>query len=97
MYIVIIMTLKHHRVIRLTCQPSLTTLLDALQANMDRYPMDILSIYRCLSDVGKRHEDYIESLVPSLLKLDKRYLPKEANVEDLMCKCNRNFWPFHPC
>lgn len=71
-------------VVRLTCQPSLTTLLDALQANMDRYPMDILSIYRCLSDVGKRHEDYIESLVPSLLKLDKRFLPKEANVEDLM-------------
>jgi integrator complex subunit 4 len=70
----------------MTCQISLNTLLDALHANMKRYPIDILSIYRCLSDVGKRHEDYIEALVPTLLKLDKRYLPKEANVEDQMCK-----------
>jgi integrator complex subunit 4 len=64
----------------------MSTLLNALEANMKRYPMDILSIYRCLGDVGKRHEDYMENLFPSLLKLDKRYLPKEANVEDSMCK-----------
>lgn len=59
--------------------------------------MDILSIYRCLSDVGKRHEDYIESLVPSLLKLDKRFLPKEANVEDLMCKYSWDFLALRAC
>lgn len=53
---------------------------------MKRYPIDILSIYRCLCDVGKRHEDYIEVLVPTLLKLDKMFLPKEANVEDQLCK-----------
>ncbi|KAI9267519.1 armadillo-type protein [Helicostylum pulchrum] len=71
-------------VVRLTHQSSLTTLLEALGANMKRYPIDVLSIYRCLCHIGKRHEDYIEDLVPSLLKLDKRYLPKEANVEDQM-------------
>lgn len=76
----------NNRVIRLTMQISMSTLLNALEANMKRYPMDILSIYRCLGDVGKRHEDYMENLFPSLLKLDKRYLPKEANVEDSMCK-----------
>lgn len=73
-----------HRVVRLTVPISLTTLLDALEANTKRYPMDVLSIYRCLRDVGKRHDDYVETLVPDLLKLDKRYLPKEANVEDIM-------------
>lgn len=73
-----------HRVVRLTVPISLTTLLDALEANTKRYPMDVLSIYRCLRDVGKRHDDYVETLVSDLLKLDKRYLPKEANVEDIM-------------
>lgn len=72
--------------VRLTAQISLTTLLDALEANMKRYPMDVLSIYRCLRDVGKRHDDYVETLVPTLLNLDKRYLPKENNVEDTQCK-----------
>ncbi|KAG2214549.1 hypothetical protein INT46_003099 [Mucor plumbeus] len=71
-------------VVRLTVPISLTTLLDALEANTKRYPMDVLSIYRCLRDVGKRHDDYVETLVSDLLKLDKRYLPKEANVEDIM-------------
>ncbi|KAI8056522.1 armadillo-type protein [Gilbertella persicaria] len=71
-------------VVRMTVQISLTTLLDALEANMKRYPMDILSIYRCLADVGKKHEDYVEVLVPNLLKLDKRYLAREANTEDNM-------------
>ncbi|KAK4516908.1 DNA-binding transcription factor yap1 [Mucor velutinosus] len=71
-------------VVRLTVPISLTTLLDALEANTKRYPMDVLSIYRCLRDVGKRHDDYVETLVPDLLRLDKRYLPKEANVEDTM-------------
>lgn len=71
-------------VVRLTVPISLSTLLDALEANTKRYPMDVLSIYRCLRDIGKRHDDYVETLVPDLLRLDKRYLPKEANVEDIM-------------
>ncbi|KAI8968585.1 armadillo-type protein [Mycotypha africana] len=71
-------------VIRLTEQESLVTLLTAMEANIKRYPTDILSIYRCLCEVGKRHEDYVEHLIPTLLNLDKRYLPKEANVEDIM-------------
>ncbi|KAI9481345.1 MAG: armadillo-type protein [Benjaminiella poitrasii] len=71
-------------VVRLTMPTSLTVLLDALEANMKRYPMDILSVYRCLRDIGKRHDDYVEKLVPTLLNLDKRYLPKEANVDDTM-------------
>lgn len=75
-----------YSVVRLTQESSLNTLLEALDANMKRYPIDVLSIYRCLCHIGKRHEDYVEDLVPSLLKLDKRYLPKEPNVEDQMCK-----------
>ncbi|KAI9345097.1 armadillo-type protein [Pilaira anomala] len=71
-------------VVRLTHESSLNTLLESLDANMKRYPIDVLSIYRCLCHIGKRHEDYVEDLVPSLLKLDKRYLPKEPNVEDQM-------------
>ncbi|KAI8878557.1 ARM repeat-containing protein [Backusella circina FSU 941] len=69
-------------VVRLTVQDSMVVLLEALEANMKRYPEDQLSIYRCLVDIGKRHDDYIEKLIPILLKLDKRYLPREANVED---------------
>ncbi|KAI7897651.1 armadillo-type protein [Cokeromyces recurvatus] len=71
-------------VVRLTVPTSLTILLDALEANMKRYPMDTLSVYQCLRDIGKRHDDYVQDLVPTLLNLDKRYLPKEANVEDIV-------------
>ncbi|KAI9255512.1 armadillo-type protein [Sporodiniella umbellata] len=71
-------------VVRLTQKNTLATLLEALEANMKRYPQDILSIYRSLGKIGKRHDDYMEDLTPSLLKLDKRYLPREANVDDLM-------------
>ncbi|KAG1141018.1 hypothetical protein G6F37_009150 [Rhizopus arrhizus] len=71
-------------VVRLTQQNTMVTLLEALEANMKRYPQDTLSIYRSLGRVGKRHDDYIENLIPTFLKLDKRYLPKEANVDDLM-------------
>lgn len=71
-------------VVRLTQQSSMATLLEALEANMKRYPQDILSIYRSLGKIGKRHHDYIQNLTPTLLKLDKRYLPREPNVDDLM-------------
>ncbi|KAI8992594.1 armadillo-type protein [Pilobolus umbonatus] len=69
-------------VVRLTSENSMTEFLQAVDSNMKRYPEDTLSIYKCLRDFGKRHNDYVEHLIPSLLKLDKRYLPKEANVED---------------
>ncbi|RCH94569.1 Integrator complex subunit 4 [Rhizopus azygosporus] len=71
-------------VIRLTQQSSMTTLLTALEANMKRYPEDMLSIYRCLGRVGKRHDDYVENLIPHMLKLDRRFLPREPNVDDMM-------------
>ncbi|KAI8374468.1 armadillo-type protein [Radiomyces spectabilis] len=70
------------KVMRLTEKNTLTTLLDGLMTNMKRYPQDQLSIYRCLRDVGRRHADYVETLIPTLLSLDKRYLPREMNMED---------------
>ncbi|KAG2182099.1 hypothetical protein INT43_007026 [Umbelopsis isabellina] len=47
------------RVVRLSAQASLTILLESLKANMERYPEDQLSIYRCLKDMGRSHHDYI--------------------------------------
>ncbi|KAI9010804.1 armadillo-type protein [Phycomyces nitens] len=70
------------RVIRVDKEQSMQTLLDALMANMKRFPEDQLSIFRCLRDIGKRHGDYLGSMVPSLLNLDRRYLPREPAVED---------------
>ncbi|GAB5592096.1 hypothetical protein Unana1_06996 [Umbelopsis nana] len=70
------------RVVRLSTRSSLSVLLDSLRANMDRYSEDQLSIYRCLRDIGRTHADYIEKMVPDLLKYDKKYLPREANADD---------------
>ncbi|KAI7868171.1 armadillo-type protein [Spinellus fusiger] len=70
------------KVIRIDKESSMRKLLDALMVNMKRFPEDQLSIYRCLRDVGKRHADYLGTMVPSLLNLDKRYLPKEPTVDD---------------
>ncbi|RUS15173.1 armadillo-type protein [Endogone sp. FLAS-F59071] len=70
------------RVVRLATKDSMNTLIQALLVNMQRYPEDRLSIYRCFRDVGRRHNDYIEDLVPSLLHLSRHYLPKEANQDD---------------
>ncbi|KAL0082304.1 armadillo-type protein [Phycomyces blakesleeanus] len=76
------------RVIRIDKESSMQTLLDALMANMKRFPEDQLSIFRCLRDVGKRHGDYLGSMVPSLLNLDRRYLPREPTVEDSLYASN---------
>lgn len=47
------------RVAHLSERESLLTLLDALIDNMKRYPEDQLSIYNCLSGVGKKHHSYV--------------------------------------
>ncbi|KAL1916084.1 uncharacterized protein VTP21DRAFT_6088 [Calcarisporiella thermophila] len=56
--------------------------IEALQANLVRYPGDQLSIYRCLRDIGARHSEFVEPLVAKLLKLDPIFAPREQNVED---------------
>lgn len=37
----------------------LTVLLDALVANIKRNSEDLLSVYECLSEIGRKHEDYV--------------------------------------
>ncbi|CAO3642809.1 unnamed protein product [Cunninghamella echinulata] len=70
------------KVVRLKNAEDLEKLLLALMSSVKRYPEDKLSILRCLCDVGKRHDDYIETLLPSLLHLDKRYLAREQSISD---------------
>lgn len=48
--------------VRLSEMTLLTVLLDALVANIKRNPEDLLSVYECLSEVGKKHEDYVGKL-----------------------------------
>ncbi|CAO3580101.1 unnamed protein product [Absidia cylindrospora] len=76
------------KVTRLYSAEDLEKLLLALMANVKRYPEDKLSILRCLCEVGKKHDDYIESLVPSLLHLDKRYIAREQPVSDYSYTAN---------
>ncbi|KAM3585956.1 hypothetical protein VKS41_002490 [Umbelopsis sp. WA50703] len=74
--------LLRYDVVRLSAQSSLTILLESLKINMERYPEDQISIYRCLKDMGRSHHDYILQMVSDLLKYDKKYLPREANADD---------------
>ncbi|KAI8344171.1 armadillo-type protein [Chlamydoabsidia padenii] len=76
------------KVTRLYNAKDLEKLLVALMANVKRYPEDKLSILRCLCEVGKKHDDYIETLVPGLFQLDKRYIAREQPVADFTYTSN---------
>ncbi|SAL98284.1 hypothetical protein [Absidia glauca] len=76
------------KVTRLYNAKDLEKLLFALMANVKRYPEDKLSILRCLCEVGKRHDDYIESLVPGLFQLDRKYIAREQPVSDFTYTSN---------
>jgi hypothetical protein len=47
------------RVVRVADQNLVTIFIRAMVANMERYPEDQLSIYRCHRDFGSLHGDYI--------------------------------------
>ncbi|KAK9768463.1 hypothetical protein K7432_000874 [Basidiobolus ranarum] len=60
----------------------ITMFLEALMNNMNRYPKDQVSIYKCFRVVGQRHHEMIESQVSDLLKLDRVFMTREANPDD---------------
>lgn len=56
---------------RLTEMTLLTVLLDALVANIKRNSEDLLSVYECLSEIGRKHEDYVGKI--AILLSDKYF------------------------
>ncbi|KAJ3093172.1 Integrator complex subunit 4 [Quaeritorhiza haematococci] len=68
--------------LHLSSAEGILVLTEALIRNMNRYPIDRPSVYRCFRDLGRRHPEFIESLTPNLLKLDVRYLAQEINQDD---------------
>ncbi|KAJ3383157.1 Integrator complex subunit 4 [Lobulomyces angularis] len=67
---------------KITTTAGLIYLCQSLFKNLSRYPEDKNSIYLLLGDLGKQHPSMIESLVPTLLNLDERFLAQEIAMED---------------
>ncbi|CAD5230650.1 unnamed protein product [Bursaphelenchus okinawaensis] len=62
--------------------------LKALQDSMRRYPRDRNSIFRCLSQIGRRHAILVQPLVPDLLNLHPIFDAHEQDVNDDFYLCN---------
>ncbi|RKP34355.1 armadillo-type protein [Dimargaris cristalligena] len=65
--------------------PALMTTVETLSDSLLRHSDDQASIYRCLRSVGYRHRNSIDSaLVEKLLKIEKHFLTREINQDDLV-------------
>ncbi|KAF9183637.1 Integrator complex subunit 4 [Haplosporangium sp. Z 11] len=71
-------------VVTMATADGMTSFLECLESNLNRFPEDQLSIYQCTRAVGRRHGAFIESRVAEMLNLNKMYLPIEENVEDML-------------
>ncbi|KAG0250998.1 Integrator complex subunit 4 [Mortierella polycephala] len=71
-------------VVTMATADGMTSFLESLESNLNRFPEDQLSIYQCTRAVGRRHGAFIESRVAEMLNLNKMYLPIEGNVEDML-------------
>ncbi|KAI8826595.1 uncharacterized protein EV422DRAFT_3079 [Fimicolochytrium jonesii] len=58
-------------------------ILDVLSAGIRRFPEDKLSIYACLQGFGRMNTDIVDAQLGAILKLDKRFLPKQPDIEDI--------------
>ncbi|KAI9350801.1 hypothetical protein BDR26DRAFT_816117 [Obelidium mucronatum] len=52
-----------------------------LRRNLKRFPIDLDLIFICFRDIGRNHPKLIDVLKDTLLSLDRRYLPKEIDLE----------------
>ncbi|KAI9499526.1 armadillo-type protein [Zychaea mexicana] len=68
-------------VVEIENEESLLLLMTELMENIKRYPQDLLSIYRCIREVGKRHPAIVAKCRKSLFDIDNRYLTKEPSIE----------------
>ncbi|KAI9275591.1 armadillo-type protein [Phascolomyces articulosus] len=68
-------------VVEIENEESLKLLMTELMGNIKRYPQDLLSIYRCIKELGKRHPELVSKCRKSLFDIDHRYMTKEPNTE----------------
>jgi len=57
-------------------------ILKELMISMQRFPRDKESIYRCLSQIGRRHSFLIHALVPELFLIHPIFEPQEQDLND---------------
>ncbi|KAI9143520.1 armadillo-type protein [Paraphysoderma sedebokerense] len=69
--------------IRFTDQRCIRQSFELLKKNMRKFPQDRLTIMGCLKGMGRKNGQFIERIFEDLLGLDKRFVPKEAPVNDL--------------
>ncbi|KAI8148934.1 armadillo-type protein [Fennellomyces sp. T-0311] len=68
-------------VVEIVNEESLLLLMTELMGNIKRYPQDLISIYRCIREVGKRHPAIVSKCRESLFDIDHRYMTKEPSTE----------------
>ncbi|KAI7849458.1 armadillo-type protein [Circinella umbellata] len=68
-------------VVEIENEDSLKLLMAELMDNITRYPQDLISIYRCIKEIGKRHPELVSKCRKSLFDIDNRYMTKEPNTE----------------
>ncbi|CAG8437059.1 10503_t:CDS:1 [Ambispora gerdemannii] len=68
-------------VIKLLNSESAAKFIEGLMKNMDRYPDDQLSIFRCFVQFARINGDYIEKFIPRFFNLEPYIKPKEIYLE----------------
>ncbi|KAJ3046968.1 Integrator complex subunit 4, partial [Rhizophlyctis rosea] len=62
---------------------TLETLLEQLRHNLVRFPGDVDMVYECARRVGGKNCGLVDKhLIDKLLKIDRRFLPREIAIED---------------
>ncbi|KAJ2747604.1 hypothetical protein GGI20_000429 [Coemansia sp. BCRC 34301] len=62
---------------------SLTQLMAAIKSSLDKYPDDLVPIYRALKALGHSHSKVIDApFVRALLGISEHYLSREARIDD---------------
>ncbi|KAJ3068926.1 hypothetical protein HDU98_007965 [Podochytrium sp. JEL0797] len=70
-------------IFRVKTAESIETQISHLNRNMKRFPKDRILIFKCFRDIGANHPRLIDGLKDVLLKLDRRFLPKEIDLDNL--------------
>ncbi|XP_067948883.1 integrator complex subunit 4-like isoform X1 [Watersipora subatra] len=60
----------------------LRSMILSLLENMRKYPIDKLSIWRAMKDLGYKHPGFISLLLPELLSIDPHFEMPEPNMDD---------------
>eukprot|EP00053_Salpingoeca_punica_P010852 m.97070 g.97070 ORF g.97070 m.97070 type:complete len:889 (-) comp15509_c0_seq2:164-2830(-) len=69
---------------RLANYTCLQAVVFALVQNLNRYPQDRLSIWRCMMNMGRNHASFAEFLIEGLLRIDVHFAQVEPSVDDVV-------------